>query len=395
VIEEKAPMASRRILLVEDSSTMRRMLTMKLQDEGYEVFVAHDGVQGLARAAEEPRPDLILTDYEMPEMDGAGLCRAIKADKDLRAIPILMLTTLAEIDNKVAGLEAGADDYILKPKSPDDFREMFQRIAAHLRIRDLNVTLAERNRQLEAAHKKLTFELDLARKVQLAMMPRPPKPRGVLRLAVRYTPANQLGGDVYDFYRLDNNRLGVLVADVSGHGVNSAMLSGMVKALAAPLSIAVLEPGELLAGLDVSTEQYFPEGYFCTGFYLIADEETGLVRYAGVGHPPAIVVGPNGPRTLQSNPGMLGIGMVDGTAGDSDRLMPGESLVIYTDGLTDAMDPSDVLFGEDRLKTLLQSHYGADPTDILNQVDDALNRHTSPGRPADDINIIVLQYPVG
>ena len=190
-----------------------------------------------------------------------------------------------------------------------------------------------------------------------------------------------MGGDVYDIYRLDNNRLGILVADVSGHGVNSAMLSGMVKALAAPLSIAVLEPGELLAGLDVATEQYFPEGYFCTGFYLIADEETGLIRYAGVGHPPAIVVGPNGPRTLQSNPGMLGIGMVDGTAGDTDRLQPGESLVIYTDGLTDAMDPSDALFGEERLKTVLQSHYGADPNEILNQVDEALDRHTSPGSP--------------
>ena len=88
-------------------------------------------------------------------------------------------------------------------------------------------------------------------------MPRPPKPRGVLRLAVRYTPANQLGGDVYDFYRLENNRLGILVADVSGHGVNSAMLSGMVKALAAPLSLAVLEPGELLAGLDVATRTVF------------------------------------------------------------------------------------------------------------------------------------------
>jgi sigma-B regulation protein RsbU (phosphoserine phosphatase) len=388
-------MASRRILLVEDSSTMRRMLSMKLQDEGYEVATANNGQDGLARAKEEPHPELILTDYEMPEMDGAGLCKAIKADKVLRTTPILMLTTLAEIDNKVAGLEAGADDYILKPKSPDDFREMFKRLEAHLRIADLRAELATQNRLLEAAHKKLTFELDLARKVQLALMPRPPKPRGVLQLAIRYTPANQLGGDVYDIYRLENNRLGILVADVSGHGVNSAMLSGMVKALAAPLTIAVLEPGELLAGLDVATEQYFPEGYFCTGFYLIADEETGLLRYAGVGHPPGIVVGPNGTRTLPSNPGMLGIGMVDGTAGAVDRLEPGESLVIYTDGLTDAMDPSDALFGEERLKTVLQSYYGADPTEILNQVDDALNRHTAPGRPADDINIIVLQHPAG
>ncbi len=372
---------------------MRRMLSTLLKEEGYEVATANDGVEGLELAHNEPHPDLVLTDFEMPELDGPGLCRGMKEDVRLRAIPVLMLTTLSDTRDKIRGLDAGADDYIEKPKSPDAVQELFARIRAQFRIADLRRELSERNRQLESAQKKLNFELDLARKVQFALMPRPPKPRGVLRAAVRYTPANQLGGDVYDFYRLENSRLGILVADVSGHGVNSAMLSGMVKALAAPLSLAVLEPGELLAGLDVAAEQFFPEGYFCTGFYLIADEETGLVRYAGVGHPPAIIVGPKGPRVLQSNPGMLGIGMVDGTAGSVDRLEPGESMVIYTDGLTDAMDPGDVIFGEERLKTLLQSHFGADPLEILNQVDLAVNSHTAPGRAADDINIIVLQRP--
>ena len=372
---------------------MRRMLSTLLKEEGYEVATANDGVEGLELAHNEPHPDLVLTDFEMPELDGPGLCRGMKEDVRLRAIPVLMLTTLSDTRDKIRGLDAGADDYIEKPKSPDAVQELFARIRAQFRIADLRRELSERNRQLESAQKKLNFELDLARKVQFALMPRPPKPRGVLRAAVRYTPANHLGGDVYDFYRLENSRLGILVADVSGHGVNSAMLSGMVKALAAPLSLAVLEPGELLAGLDVAAEQFFPEGYFCTGFYLIADEETGLVRYAGVGHPPAIIVGPKGPRVLQSNPGMLGIGMVDGTAGSVDRLEPGESMVIYTDGLTDAMDPGDVIFGEERLKTLLQSHFGADPLEILNQVDLAVNSHTAPGRAADDINIIVLQRP--
>jgi len=386
-------MASRRLLLVEDSSTMRRMISTLLSDEGYEVTTAVDGVDGLSKAHGEPRPDLILTDFEMPELDGAGLCRALKADTELCPIPVLLLTTLGETRSKVEGLDSGADDYIQKPRCPDDIQELFARLRAHLRIADLRAELAERNRRLEAAHRKLNFELDLARKVQFALMPRPPMPRGVLRVAVRYTPANQLGGDVYDFYRMENNRLGILVADVSGHGVNSAMLSGMVKTLAAPLSAAVLEPGELLAGLDVAGEQFFPEGYFCTGFFLIADEETGLVRYAGVGHPPAIVVGPGGARLLPSNPGMLGIGMVDGTAGGADRLAPGESLVMYTDGLPDAMTPGDVLFGEERLVTLLQSHYGSDPEGIIDAVGHAIDAHTTPGRPADDVNIIVLQYP--
>jgi phosphoserine phosphatase RsbU/P len=386
-------MTSRRVLLVDDSSTMRRMISSLLADQGYEVKTAVDGNDGLLKAHEEPQPDLILTDFEMPELDGPGLCRALKGDKALSKIPVLMLTTLGETKSKVEGLDAGADDYIQKPKSPGDIEELFARIRAHFRLADMGRELASRNAMLEAVHKKLHFELELARKVQRALMPRPPQPRGVLRCAVKYTPANQLGGDVYDFYRLDGGRLGVLVADVSGHGVNSAMLSGMVKALAAGLSIAVLEPGELLAGLDVACEQYFPEGYFCTGFYLIADEETGLIRFAGVGHPSAIIVGPNGTRTLISNPGLLGVGMVDGTAGDADRLTPGESLIIYTDGLPDAMDPADVLFGEERLKSILQSHHGADPATILEEVEQAVIKHTFPGSAADDINMVVLQYP--
>lgn len=370
------------------------MISTLLTDQGYEVKTGVDGNDGYVKAKEEPIPELILTDFEMPDLDGPGLCRKLKADKAVSAIPVLMLTTLGETKSKVEGLDAGADDYIQKPKSPGDIEELFARIRAHFRLADMKRELAERNALLEAAQKKLHFELELARKVQRALMPRPPRPRGLVKVAVKYTPANQLGGDVYDFYRLESNRLGVLVADVSGHGVNSAMLSGMVKALAAGLSIAVLEPGELLAGLDVGLEQYFPEGYFCTGFYLIADEETGLLRYAGVGHPPAIIVGPNGTRTLDSNPGLLGVGMVDGTAGETDRLGPGESLIIYTDGLPDAMDPSDVLFGEERLKTVLQSYHGADPATILDEVEKAVNKHTFPGSAADDINMVVLQHPI-
>jgi sigma-B regulation protein RsbU (phosphoserine phosphatase) len=190
---------------------------------------------------------------------------------------------------------------------------------------------------------------------------------------------------------LDDSRLGILIADISGHGVNAALLSGMLKTLAAPLTNPATLPGEMLAGLDTAAEQYFPEGFFCTAFYLRIDETTGAFDYGGVGHPPAIIVGPNGTRLLDSDPGLLGIGMAAGTETRTDHLQPGESLLLYTDGLPDAMDPSDKAFGEDRIKTLLEEHRDADPASILDRLKEAVSRHVHPGQPHDDINLILIR----
>lgn len=384
---------SRRLLLVEDSGIMRRMISAMLQEEGYDVSVAVDGVEGLARAR-ELMPDLILSDFEMPELDGAGLCKALKADPVLRSIPVLMLTSLGASESKVLGLDAGADDYIEKPKSPEEVQEVFARIRAQFRISDLRQEIADRNRDLEAAQDKLKHELELARKVQMGLMPKAPPPRGVLRFAVRYQPTNMLGGDVYDFYQLDNNRFGILIADVTGHGVNSALLSTMVKALAGPVSLAGATPSQVMEALDSALERYFPEGYFLTGFHLIINETTGDFEFAGVGHPPPLIVSPDGAiRQLDSEAGLLGIGMAVGVPVSTGKLAPGESLLLYTDGLTDAMDPNDVLFNQERIEAVLKDQRGADPETILNRMEQAIADYVRPGFAADDINLVLVQYP--
>lgn len=384
----------RRVLLVDDSAIMRRMISAMLQEEGYEVSTANDGQQGLDQVR-EIRPDLILSDYEMPVLDGPGFCKGVKADPELRSIPVLMLTSLGSTASKVVGLDAGADDYIEKPKSPQDLQELFARIRAQLRIADLRSELSERNRQLEVAQTKLHFELGIARKVQAGLMPKPPRPRGSIRMAVRYQPANQLGGDVYDFVRLDDGRLGVLVADISGHGVNSALLSGMIKTLASPLIATGQEPGAVLSALDGAVGQFFPEGYFCTAFYLMLDESTGSFDYAGVGHPPALIVGPNGSRVLDSEPGLLGVGLIEdiGVTGGSDQLRPGESLLVYTDGLPDVIDSAEVLFGTDRIQEVLEANRDRDPGAILDAIEHAITSYGAPGQPGDDINLVLIQNP--
>lgn len=382
----------RRLLLVEDSGIMRRMISEMLRGEGYDVTVAVDGVEGLAKAR-EVLPELILTDYEMPEMDGPGLCQALKADVQLRQIPVLMLTSLGATESKVLGLDAGADDYIEKPKSPQEVQEVFARIRAQFRIADLRGELAERNAQLEAAQAKLRHELELARKVQMGLMPKVPAPRGALRFAVRYQPTNMLGGDVYDFYRLDGNQLGVLVADVTGHGVNSALLSTMVKALSGPVSLGGATPTQVMEALDSALERYFPEGYFLTAFFLRVDEVTGAFEYAGVGHPPGLIVSADGVRQLDAEPGLLGIGMAMGVVTNAGQLAPGESLLLYTDGLTDAMNPQDVLFNQERIELVLKDQRGADPETILTRMESAVADHVRPGQAADDINMVLIQYP--
>ncbi len=288
-----------------------------------------------------------------------------------------MLTTLGSTESKILGLDSGADDYIEKPKTPHDIKEIFARIRAQLRIADLRGELAERNRQLESAQAKFELELRLARKVQMGLMPSPPPPRGGMRMAVRYQPANQLGGDIYDFAQIDGNKLGILVADVSGHGVNSALLSGIVKALAFPLMSMGLPPHRVLSGLDEGIGAYFPEGFFCTAFYLILDETTGTFDYAGVGHPPALVATADGIRALESDPGLLGVGMVDQLGMKSDRIASGDALLVYTDGLPDAMDPASVLFGEKRIAEVLRTHRDADPAAILDAMEAAVSA-TSP-----------------
>lgn len=381
---------TRQILLVEDSLTMRRMIAALLEREGFQVAQVEDGQQALETIG-QVKPDLVLTDYEMPNLDGPGLCRALKASPDFRMIPIIMLTTLGEVESKVVGLDSGADDYIEKPKASKDVQEIFARIRAQLRIADLRRELADRNLQLEKAKARTDAELKLARKLQLSLMPKPPKPRGSLRFAVRYQPAHELGGDLYDFTHDNSDRLRLMIADISGHGVSSAMLSGMLKSHAAPLLHSDMPPEEALLQLDQALEAAFPEDYYCTGFALVLDEATGNFRYAGVGHPPALIVGPNGFRKLESNPGMIGFGMVTEVIGADDRLEPGESLLLYTDGLPDATNPAEEPFGAERIRSVLESEQTTTPAEILDALTKAVEQHVAPGRPFDDINLVLIQ----
>ena len=206
------------VLVVDDTPLNISVITGALKDT-YRTKVATNGPKALAIAAGEEKPDLILLDVMMPEMDGYEVCQRLKANPETRDIPVIFLTAQTEAEDETRGFEVGAVDYVHKPFSP---AVMKARVATHLALRDTREKLAQ---QLIAIQK----ELETARLIQQSILPEAVPQIAGLDIAARYIPMTSVAGDFYDFLVVDDKRVGILVADVSGHGMPAALIASMLK----------------------------------------------------------------------------------------------------------------------------------------------------------------------
>jgi phosphoserine phosphatase RsbU/P len=372
------------LLLVDDAPANIQVANSILKDD-YRVRVATSGAKALELVQAKPAPDLILLDVEMPEMDGYEVCRRLKADPETRDIPVIFLTGKTEAEDETRGFSVGAVDYIHKPFSPAVVKA---RVQTHLALRETREQLA---RRLSA----IQNELEMARKIQLSILPRE-VPRVVgLEIAARYVPMTSVAGDFYDFISVDEKRFGALVADVSGHGVPAALVASMLKIALASQAAHASDPARVLDGLNQALCGKFAS-HFVTAAYLFVDTEKGTIDYAGAGHPPVVLCGKSAgsARALQQNGLFLGMFPHAKYSAIQVALAPGDRCAVYTDGVSEARNPADEEFGTERLKSLLEA--GADePADALaDRVLDSLNAWTA--RPSgeghdDDITLLVIR----
>ena len=197
--------ARKTVLVVDDAPSNIRIVN-EILHKSYQVRVATNGAKALELAKAAPGPDLILLDVVMPGMDGYEVCTRLKADAATKDIPVIFLTGQTEIEDETRGFETGAVDYIHKPFSP---AVVAARVQTHLALREMRQQLA---RQLQ----DLRSELETARKIQMSILPREFPVNDHLDIAARYIPASAVAGDFYDFFAIDEKRIGVLIADVSG-----------------------------------------------------------------------------------------------------------------------------------------------------------------------------------
>jgi serine phosphatase RsbU (regulator of sigma subunit) len=339
----KEPDQKKTILLVDDAPANIQVVNSILKDS-YKIRVATNGAKALELANATPLPDLILLDVMMPEMDGYEVCSRLKLDSQTRDIPVIFLTGQTEIENETRGFQVGAVDYIHKPFSP---AVVMARVHTHLMLRGVREQLAQ---QLHIIQK----ELETARQIQLSILPTEiPKIEG-LDIAARYIPMTSVAGDFYDFIVVDEKRLGILVADVSGHGMPSALIASMLKiALAAQVPHAA-DPAQVLSGLNQALCGKF-DHHYVTAAYLFLDMAKGKLTYAGAGHPPLLLWGASsaGVRDVEENGLFLGKFPWATYSSVDLPLKAGDWCLLYTDGIPETTNPSEIEFGINRFRQFL------------------------------------------
>jgi serine phosphatase RsbU (regulator of sigma subunit) len=342
----------------------------------YKTRIATNGAKALELVRVAPSPDLVLLDVSMSDMDGYEVCTRLKANPETRDIPVIFLTGQTEIEDETRGFDVGAVDYIHKPFSPAVVKA---RVQTHLVLRAIRQQLAQ---QLLVIQK----ELETARQIQQSILPESAPRMAGLDIAARYVPMAAVAGDFYDFIVLDDKRIGILVADVSGHGMPAALIASMLKIALAAQAHHAADPASVLDGLNQALCGKF-QHHYVTAAYAFVDLEKRSLTYAGAGHPPMLLWSGTSAGVRDISENGLFLGKFDFATYSSVEvpLLPGDWGLLYTDGISETTNAADVEFGTGRFREFLASGESTSADQLADRLLEEL-WHWSEHRQGEDLN---------
>lgn len=402
--------AIKHVLLVDQSRLQRRILSAALQRDGYRVSEAGSADEALEQCRAN-MPDLILSDWILPDLDGLALCEAVRAIRSNHYCYFVVLTARSERDAVVGALEHGVDDFLLKPV---DAHELRARMSAASRImymqreltdshRDITVALSK----LQAVHDAMDKDLRAAKQFQESLVrDRLIRfPRGQVSFLLH--PSGHVGGDLVGHYRISATRIGLYAIDVSGHGISSALmtarLAGYLSATSRDQNIALipspgggfdaLPPQQVIEQLnslfldEIETEQYF------TMILAEVDLDSGVVRLSQAGHPHPLVQRADG-RIEQHGEGGLPVGLIPGAEyGEFElTLNAGDRLLMLSDGPIECPDDTGALLDDDGLTTLISELVDETGEDFLEGFVWRLQAYAGSGTIPDDVSGVLLEF---
>lgn len=381
-----------RILVVDDNDDNCYTLTQYLDIEGYRnIEVAHDGEQALARLDNGPF-DLMLLDVMMPNVDGYQVLKGLKARGRLHNIPVIMISALNEMDSVVHCIELGAVDYLTKPFDQVLLRA---RIGASLEKKKLRDEVRVHLTRLEK-------ELNTARQLQMDMVPSVfphPTRQNPVELFASMEPAHEVGGDLYDFFYSDDGTLYFLVGDVSGKGMPAALFMARAKSLvrlAAELMRAPgggpASPADIITRVNRELCEDNASVMFVTLFFAMLAPGSGEVEYCNAGHNAPYHMSGETLAVIEGARGiLLGVQHNAVYATGRLRLAPGDSIYIFTDGVTEAANSRDELFSAERLETVLRAAAGSSSAEMVKSVASAVRDFVDGALASDDITMLAIR----
>ena len=386
------------LLVVDDNEDNRYTLTRRLNREGYKnLTMAKNGREALDKLKAQPF-DLVLLDIMMPDMNGYEVLEQVKATPALRDIPIIMISSLDEIESVIRCIELGAEDYLGKPFNPTLLRARIGASLEKKRLRD------EVRRNME----RLVQELEAARALQLAMLPRQfptCSPSHPIAVHAVMEPAREVGGDLYDCFYAGEHTFCFLVGDVCGKGASAAMFMARARSL---VRITVnlwlewrtddIDPGALLEAVNRELCQDNDDCMFITMFLGLIDTRSGVVSFVNAGHPrPHLVSSTGDTKQINSKPALpLGVRRQARFQTRTLQILPGDALFVCSDGVFEAVNRKGDLFSIERMGQLLRQANAAEPREMVRIIKDAVDAFTGGAPRTDDLTALALRWrPAG
>ena len=331
-----------KILVVDDEPDLEPLMLQRMRRAirrgVYEFVFARNGIEALQKLDEQDDIDMVLSDINMPEMDGLTLLEQIPSvNPDIRAV---IISAYGDMQNIRTAMNRGAFDFVTKPLDFDDLRITVDRTLQH--VEEWREALKSRDRLVT-----LQNELDVASKMQQSILPTVFPSGPSYRTFGTMEPARNVGGDFFDAIRLADGHIGLAIADVSGKGVPAALFMMSSRTLLKGAAISFPEPGPVLSEVNNLLQEDDTAGMFVTLLYSTYDPATGTFTYASGGHDPPLVIHADGSSTLLPLTGGIALGVVPGIEyrQESYTLAPGDTVVLYTDGVTEATNIDGELLG--------------------------------------------------
>lgn len=382
-----------KILSVDDEMDLEVLLTQyfrrKIRKGEYEFFFAHNGLEALTILLNQKDINIILSDINMPEMDGLTLLTKINEMQD-PALKCIMVSAYGDMGNIRSAMNNGAFDFATKPIDLDDLSLTIEKAIEQ-------IDFIKRSQQEHSQLESLKTDLAVAAEIQQAILPRvfPPFPENEeeLDLAALMVPAKDVGGDFYDFFRIDDDHIGIVMADVSGKGVPAAIFMAVSRTLIRTIGLQGMDAGKCLDKANKLLSKESVDAMFVTVFYAIYNISTGELEYCNGGHNSPYIIRAGGRVEQLPVSRNCMVGVVDGLTyiSENARLDIGDVLVMYTDGVNEAFNANFEEYGDTRMAQLLATLQDKSCREIIDAQFADVKAFAGDAPQSDDITLMTLK----